>query len=43
MACGAGFRRLLRGAIVLKGTVANTDRGWFEYLRGRPDLDEVNF
>lgn len=27
----------------MKGTVANTDRGWFEFLRGRPDLDEVNF
>jgi putative restriction endonuclease len=27
----------------LRGTVANTDRGWFEFLRGRPDLDEVNF
>jgi len=28
---------------MLKGTVANTDRGWFEFLRGRPELDEVNF
>ncbi len=27
----------------MQGTVANTDRGWFEYLRGRPDLTEVNF
>ncbi len=27
----------------MRGTVANTDRGWFEYLRGRPDLSEVNF
>lgn len=27
----------------MQGTVANTDRGWFEYLRGRPDLQEVNF
>lgn len=27
----------------MRGTVANTDRGWFEYLCGRPDLSEVNF
>jgi len=27
----------------VRGTVANTDRGWFEFLRGRPDLEEVNF
>ncbi len=27
----------------MKGTVANTDRGWFEYLRARPDVSEVNF
>lgn len=25
------------------GTVAVTDNAWIEYLRGRPDLDEVNF
>jgi putative restriction endonuclease len=27
----------------MHATVANTDRGWFEYLRGRSDLSEVNF
>lgn len=27
----------------MRGTVANTDRGWYEFLRGRPDLTEVNF
>lgn len=27
----------------MRGTVANTDRGWFEFLRGRPELEEVNF
>ena len=27
----------------MRGTVANTDRGWYEYLRGRPDISEVNF
>lgn len=27
----------------MRGTVANTDRGWYEFLRGRPDLSEVNF
>ena len=25
------------------GTVAVTDSGWYEFLLGRPDLDEVNF
>src|SRR5271166_3278827 len=25
------------------GTVAVTDNAWIEYLRGRSDLDEVNF
>lgn len=27
----------------MRGTVANTDQGWYEFLRGRPDLTEVNF
>jgi putative restriction endonuclease len=27
----------------LLGTVAVTDTGWYEYLRARPDLTEVNF
>jgi putative restriction endonuclease len=27
----------------LIGTVAVTDTGWYEYLRARPDLTEVNF
>lgn len=27
----------------MQGTVANTDQGWYEFLRGRPDLTEVNF
>jgi len=27
----------------MRGTVGNTDRGWYEFLRGRPDLTEVNF
>ncbi len=27
----------------MRGTVANTDHGWYEFLRGRPDLGEVNF
>lgn len=27
----------------MRGTVANTDYGWYEFLRGRPDLVEVNF
>jgi hypothetical protein len=27
----------------MQGTVANTDHGWYEYLRGRPDLSEINF
>jgi len=25
------------------GTIAVTDHGWYEFLLGRPDLDEVNF
>ena len=28
---------------LVKGYVAVTDQDWFEYLQGRPDLDEVNF
>lgn len=27
----------------MRGGVAVTDPGWWEFLRGRPDLDEVNF
>lgn len=27
----------------MRATVANTDQGWYEFLRGRPDLPEVNF
>jgi putative restriction endonuclease len=27
----------------LRGFVANTDQGWFDYLAGQPPLDEVNF
>ena len=27
----------------MRGTVANTDTGWYQFLRGRPDLSEVNF
>lgn len=27
----------------MDGTVAITDHGWYEFLRGQPNLDEVNF
>ena len=27
----------------MRAFVAVTDRDWFEFLRARPDLDEVNF
>ena len=27
----------------LKGIIAITDRGWFDFLRGQPELDEANF
>lgn len=27
----------------MQGTVAITDYGWYEFLAGQPDLDEVNF
>lgn len=27
----------------MRAYVGNTDFGWYQYLRGRPDLDEVNF
>ena len=27
----------------MDGTVAITDHGWYEFLLGQPNLDEVNF
>jgi putative restriction endonuclease len=27
----------------VRGFVAPTDPGWFEFLRNRPEIDEVNF
>jgi putative restriction endonuclease len=27
----------------MRGFVANTDYEWYQFLSGRPDLDEVNF
>jgi putative restriction endonuclease len=27
----------------MQGAVANTDRGWYEFLLNRPDIEEVNF
>lgn len=27
----------------MRGFVAPTDHGWYQFLRARPELDEVNF
>jgi hypothetical protein len=29
--------------LIMHGTVAITDFGWYEFLSSRPDLEEVNF
>ena len=39
----SGRRGSVESAATMFGTVAITDHGWYEFLAGQPELDEVNF